>query len=195
MPDNFNALGGRGYENQSAPVSRTYWRAPANSVTTAASITVGTVVVVDTLERGAATFAGATRSAIAGAPRYTVGGSNIGLDVQENVCVADAATATNQKALVLLDDTVDAGRSARFASSGRVKAVVYGHTGAAAAALTKGSRLSVSVVASNLGKFKLAAVGELVQGVLLEDVASGASPTVEVQLYQDPYVTSVIGSA
>jgi hypothetical protein len=195
MPYNNNAFGGRGFENQAPSVSRTYWRAPANSVTTAASITVGTVVVQDVLERGAATIGGATRSAVAGAPRYTVAGSNVGADVQENVAIADASTATNQKALVLLDDSLEAGRSGKFASTGRVKAIVYGHTGSAASALTRGSRLSVSVVASNLGKLKLAAVGEMVQAILLEDVGSGLSPTVEVQLLQDPYVTSVIGSA
>lgn len=188
MPDNLNALGGRGYENQSAPVSRTYWQAPAGAVTTAATITAGTVVVQDFLERGAATLAGATRSSVAGAPRYTVGGSNIGLDIAENVVIADNASSTNQKALVLLDDAVDAGRSARFLSSGRVKASIY-----APSAIAKGTRLSISTVAGNLGRFKTAAVGEMVHAVLLE--AAAANGIFEVQLYQDPYVTSVIGSA
>ena len=186
MPPNTNALGGRGFENQAPSVSRTYWRAPANSVTTAASITVGTTVVVDTLERGAATIGGATRSAVAGAPRYTVAGSNVGADVYENVAIADASTATNQKALVLLDDSLEAGKSGKFASSGRVKALISG-------AVTRGTRLSIAFSTNAAARFKAAAIGEMVQAILLETTTGDG--IAEVELYQVPYVTSVAGTA
>ncbi|MCE2925899.1 MAG: hypothetical protein LW822_10725 [Phycisphaeraceae bacterium] len=190
MPPNTNALGGRGFENQAPSVSRTYWRAPASavpaSITTLATIVLGTVVVQDVLERGAATIGGATRTAVAGAPRYTVAGSNVGADVQENVVIPDTASSTNQKALVLLDDSLEAGRSGKFASSGRVKALISG-------AVNRGTRLSIAFSTNAAARFKAAAIGDMVQAILLETTTGDG--IAEVELYQVPYVTSVAGTA
>lgn len=193
MKGNVNSLGGIGFENQCPTLTRTYVRAPANSVSTAATLAVGAVVVQDDRERGAATIGGVTRSAVAGAPNYTVNGS--ASDVRNFVAVADAAVAARAKAYVVVDPAgATAGQPTKVASLGRVTAIVYGHDGSANAAIGKGDRLSISVVASNLGRFKLAAANEMVSAIALQTVASGATASIEVELIE-PFIATQAGNA
>ncbi len=178
---------GVGIESATNTVKRTYWRAPANSVTTAATITRGAVVVADLAARGAATFSGSTRSSVGGTPAYTADAS--AQDVMANVIIADSGASTYRAPVhILADQTLTAGNVGNFYVGGRVRAQVSGRTDfQTSGAIAAGDRLTIAQESTYLGTFRKAVNGETVWAIALQAVSSAAVGTlIDVQLVE-PY--------
>jgi hypothetical protein len=175
-----------------ANVPAFYWRAPANSVATPATIRKGQVVAFDLGGRGAYTDVnGSTRSAVNGAPKYIVDASRA--DPMANVIVSDTAASVKWGCAVLDDDVLAAGAKGNFITEGRVRVWVNGKTnsngGTATTndgALTPGTALTVDTDASGAapndvegrsfyGMLRGAASGEPIVAYLLEDKTSNAT--------------------
>lgn len=169
----------------------TYWRSPANSVATPATLAPGSVVVIDAYSRGAyidpTDSTQTARSSVGGTPAYVLTqGSN--RSAWANVVCADPAAATRNKALVYVGTSAlsPGVESTEFAYCGWVGARV-------ADGVAKGNGLSIDT--SAYGVLKVAAQGDTIVAFAEEANSSGAAAIRRVLLLDVGHQAYAAGTA
>lgn len=171
------------------PIPLQYWRAPATTPTTLATITQGAVVVLDYGQRGAytssngASTANTARAATGSTPNYTANPGDPDC-FMANCIIADAVFTTASGAVprspsyVLRDASLAAGSVGSFYGSGIIKCQVIGRTDASTdGALVIGERLAIATEPTIKGMLRRAVANELVVAELLSAVASASGGT------------------